>query len=96
LNPCPRKRCAANALRVPEAQHTITGPSQSSSLARSLVSRLGRPKFDRYRETEVWNLFLSELVELAIWLEDAGTASGICRDADDDMFLAPAAAGSSR
>lgn len=58
-----------------------------------LVSRLGRPKFDRYRETEAWNLFLSELVELAIWLEDAGTASGICSDADDDMFLALAATG---
>jgi len=58
-----------------------------------LVSRLDRPKFDRYREPEAWNLFLSELVELALWLEDAGTATGISRDADDDKFLALAVTG---
>lgn len=58
-----------------------------------LVSRLDRPKFDRYREPEAWNLFLSELVELALWLEDAGTATGISRDPDDDKFLALAAIG---
>jgi putative PIN family toxin of toxin-antitoxin system len=58
-----------------------------------LVSRLDRPKFDRYREPEAWNLFLSELVELALWQEDAGTTTGISRDADDDKFLALAAMG---
>ena len=58
-----------------------------------LVSRLERPKFDRYREPEAWNLFLAELVELALWLEDAGTATGISRDADDDKFLALAVTG---
>ncbi len=58
-----------------------------------LVSRLDRPKFDRYREPEAWNLFLSELVELALWLEDAGSATGISRDPDDDKFLALAAIG---
>ncbi|MEO6080861.1 MAG: putative toxin-antitoxin system toxin component, PIN family [Steroidobacteraceae bacterium] len=58
-----------------------------------LVSRLDRSKFDRYREPEAWNLFLSELVELALWLEDAGTANGLCRDADDDKFLALAVTG---
>jgi uncharacterized protein len=58
-----------------------------------LVSRLERSKFDRYREPEVWNLFLSELVELALWHGDAGTAGGISRDADDDKFLALAATG---
>ncbi|MCB1596762.1 MAG: putative toxin-antitoxin system toxin component, PIN family [Gammaproteobacteria bacterium] len=58
-----------------------------------LVSRLDRPKFDRYREPEAWNLFLSELVELALWLEDAGTATGISRDPDDDKFLALAVIG---
>ena len=58
-----------------------------------LVSRLDRPKFDRYREPEAWNLFLSELVELALWLEDAGTATDISRDADDDKFLALAVTG---
>jgi uncharacterized protein len=58
-----------------------------------LVSRLDRPKFDRYREPDAWNLFLSELVELALWLEDAGTAIGISRDADDDKFLSLAVTG---
>ncbi len=58
-----------------------------------LVARLDRPKFDRYREPEAWNLFLSELVELALWLEDAGTATGISRDPDDDKFLALAVLG---
>ena len=32
-----------------------------------LVSRLDRPKFDRYREPESWNSFLTALVELALW-----------------------------
>lgn len=58
-----------------------------------LESRLARPKFDRYRDPEAWNMFLSELVELALWHEDAGTASGISRDADDDKFLALAVTG---
>ena len=58
-----------------------------------LVSRLDRPKFDRYREQEAWNLFLSELVELALWHEDTGTATGISRDPDDDKFLALAVTG---
>ncbi|MCX7213796.1 MAG: putative toxin-antitoxin system toxin component, PIN family [Burkholderiales bacterium] len=58
-----------------------------------LVSRLDRPKFDRYREPQAWNLFLSELVELALWHEDAGMADGISRDADDDKFLALAVNG---
>lgn len=58
-----------------------------------LVSRLDRPKFDRYREPEAWNLFLSELVELALWQEDAGTTTSISRDADDDKFLALAVMG---
>lgn len=58
-----------------------------------LVSRLELPKFDRYREPDAWNLFLSELVELALWHEDTGTAAGISRDADDDKFLSLAATG---
>jgi len=58
-----------------------------------LVSRLERPEFDRYREPAAWNLFLSELVELATWHEDTGTAAGMCRDADDDKFLALAVTG---
>ena len=58
-----------------------------------LVSRLDRPKFDRYREPQAWNLFLSELVELVLWYEDTGTAAGISRDSDDDKFLALAVTG---
>ncbi len=65
----------------------------SESTFGELVSRVDRPKFQRYREPEAWNLFLSELVELALWHEDAGTETGISRDADDDKFLALAVTG---
>jgi uncharacterized protein len=65
----------------------------SESTFSELASRLDRPKFERYREPEAWNLFLSELVELALWHEDAGTAIGISRDVDDDKFLALAVTG---
>jgi putative PIN family toxin of toxin-antitoxin system len=65
----------------------------SESTFGELASRLDRPKFDRYREPESWNVFLSELVELAFWHEDTGTATGISRDADDDKFLALAVTG---
>lgn len=65
----------------------------SESTFGELASRLDRPKFARYREPETWNLFLSELVELALWHEDAGTAAGISRDSDDDKFLALAVTG---
>jgi putative PIN family toxin of toxin-antitoxin system len=65
----------------------------SESTFGELASRLDRPKFDRYREPESWNVFLSELVELAFWHEDTQTATGISRDADDDKFLALAVTG---
>ncbi|MEY4760528.1 MAG: hypothetical protein RLZZ200_384 [Pseudomonadota bacterium] len=55
---------------------------------RELVSRLDRPKFDRYRNPEVWNAFLAALVDVAQWHEDAGTSFGATRDPDDDKFLA--------
>lgn len=58
-----------------------------------LVSRLDRPKFDRYREREAWNLFLTAVVELALWLEDAVVATGIAREVDEDESLALAAIG---
>ncbi len=58
-----------------------------------LVSRLDRTKFDRYREPQSWNSFLTALVELAEWHEDAGTAAGTSRDVDDDKFLALAVTG---
>jgi len=65
----------------------------SESTFGELVSRLDRPKFDRYREPESWNSFLTALVELALWHEDAGTATGSSRDVDDDKFLALAMTG---
>jgi putative PIN family toxin of toxin-antitoxin system len=65
----------------------------SESTFGELVSRLDRTKFDRYREPETWNSFLTALVELALWHEDAGTAIGISRDVDDDKFLALAVTG---
>lgn len=69
------------------------GILMSESTFAELVSRLDRPKFDRYREPAAWNLFLMSLVELAQWHEDADTAAGISRDADDDKFLALAVTG---
>lgn len=65
----------------------------SESTFAELVSRLDRPKVGRYREPESWNSFLTALVELALWHEDAGTAIGASRDADDDKFLALAGTG---
>lgn len=65
----------------------------SEAVFREPVMRLERPKFDRYRDVESWDLFLSELVELSVWLEDTGAADGTCRDPDDDKFLALAAVG---
>lgn len=65
----------------------------SESTFAELASRLDRPKFDRYREPASWNLFLSELVELALWHDDAGSTTGTSRDADDDKFLALAVTG---
>jgi len=58
-----------------------------------LVERLQRPKFDRYRDSQAWDLFLSELVELASWHEDSESATGVCRDVDDDKFLSLAVTG---
>ena len=65
----------------------------SESTFAELVSRLDRPKFDRYREPESWNSFLTALAELAQWHEDSGTATGTSRDVDDDKFLALAVTG---
>ena len=54
----------------------------SEAMFTELVSRMERPKSDRYRDPE-----------LALWLEDSGIATGICRDAGDDKFLALAVTG---
>jgi len=58
-----------------------------------LVERLQRPKFDRYRDSQAWDLFLLELVELASWHEDSEAAVGVCRDVEDDKFLSLAVTG---
>lgn len=63
-------------LTVPMSEATFT----------ELVDRLNRPKFDRYRDAGAWDLFLSELIELASWHEDSDCAAGVCRDAGDDKF----------
>lgn len=60
----------------------------SESTFQELVSRLDRPKFDRYREPEAWNSFLAALVDLALWHDDVSMATSRSRDADDDKFLA--------
>lgn len=39
----------------------------SESMFNELVSRLDRPRFDRNREPESWNSFLTALVELTQW-----------------------------
>jgi len=58
-----------------------------------LVSRLSRPKFDRYIETSERQQYLEKLAAVAHWVEIAGTLKA-CRDANDDMFLETALAGS--
>ena len=58
-----------------------------------LVTRLERPKFAKYRHPEAWNLFLSELIEVAQWHDETLTAAGISRDSDDDKFLGLAVIG---
>ena len=65
----------------------------SEATVTELVERLNRPKFDRYRDNGAWDLFLSELVELASWHEDSESATGVCRDVDDDKFLSLAVTG---
>lgn len=65
----------------------------SESTFHELVTRLERPKFAKYRQPEAWNLFLSELVELAVWHDDTLTAAGVSRDSNDDKFLALAVTG---
>jgi uncharacterized protein len=58
-----------------------------------LVSRLGKPMFDRYRDSESWSSFVSSLVDLVVWCEDADSATGASCDPDDDKFLSLAAIG---
>lgn len=64
----------------------------SEAVYEELTTRLVRPKFDRYRDVEAWNLFLSELSELATWCPDV-VIEPASRDPDDDKFLALAVTG---
>lgn len=64
----------------------------SEAVYEELMTRLMRPKFDRYRDEDAWRLFLGELIELATWCPDA-SIEPICRDPDDDKFLALAVTG---
>ncbi len=58
-----------------------------------MVSRLGKPKFDRYRDSESWSSFVISLVDLVVWCEDADSAAGASCDPDDDKFLSLATIG---
>jgi uncharacterized protein len=57
-----------------------------------LVSRLARPKFDRYRTHEQMEVFLDWLTELGEWISPNLEAE-VCRDSDDDKFLSLALSG---
>ncbi len=65
---------------------------QSEQTYSELVTRLERPKFDRYRDQPAWDIFLGELIELATWCEDIAI-DPTSRDPDDDKFLALAMIG---
>lgn len=64
----------------------------SDAVFEELSTRLARPKFDRYRDAEAWDVFLNELIELAIWCPDV-EIEPTSRDPDDDKFLALAVTG---
>ena len=42
----------------------------SEATFNELVPRLAKPKFDRYRDRESLNAFVSALVDLVVWHED--------------------------
>lgn len=57
-----------------------------------LADRLARPKFDRYRSLEQLSAWLDSLVDLSEWLHSWDDVT-VCRDPDDNKFLALALAG---
>jgi putative PIN family toxin of toxin-antitoxin system len=65
----------------------------SEATFNELVFRLDKPKFDRYRDRESWNAFVSALVDLVVWHENTDSADGACCDPDDDKLLSLAAIG---
>lgn len=57
-----------------------------------LITRLAKPKFDRYRTREQMEAFLDWLTELGEWISPTLDVE-FCRDPDDDKFLALAISG---
>jgi uncharacterized protein len=57
-----------------------------------LVSRMARPKFDRYVDRGIRQRFLSDLAAVAEWAPITGAVRA-CRDPDDDKFLETAISG---
>jgi uncharacterized protein len=57
-----------------------------------LVSRLARPKFDRYVDRGIRQRFLSDLAAVAEWVPITGAVRA-CRDPDDDKLLETAIRG---
>ena len=59
----------------------------TESTFNELVSRLAKPKFDRYRDAAAWDAFLAALVERALWHEDSGEADAIVSGDRDLLTL---------
>jgi putative PIN family toxin of toxin-antitoxin system len=57
-----------------------------------LVSRMARPKFDRYVDRGIGQRFLSDLAAVAEWVPVTRVVRA-CRDPDDDKFLETAISG---
>lgn len=51
-----------------------------------LVSRLNRPKFDRYVRADLKRQYLTALIGMSEWVTLSGSPMG-CRDVEDDKFL---------
>lgn len=64
----------------------------SNETFEELVTRLMRPKFDRYIGQATRQRFLADLAAVADWTAMTG-ALRACRDADDDKILETALAG---
>lgn len=52
-----------------------------------LVTRAMRPKFDRYRDTVRLEIWLDSIHQLARWISPQSSLN-VCRDPDDNKFLA--------
>lgn len=79
-----------------EVMRQLAGSEATLLLSRvtflELASRLGRPKFDRYRTPEQMDRYLEWLADLAEWVKPSIRISD-CRDPDDNRFLEVLVAG---